>query len=101
MLPFSLRRSPIRRSLPVAMLSAMMAGLLASSPAAPAGAQSTKPKPKDAPVRKATAAPSLAREQTADQQVQHVLNRLAFGPRPGDVEAVRALGVDRWIAQQL
>src|SRR5690242_18251228 len=25
-----------------------------------------------------------AREQTADQQVRHVLNRLAFGPRPGD-----------------
>jgi uncharacterized protein (DUF1800 family) len=42
-----------------------------------------------------------AREQTADQQVRHVLNRLAFGARPGDVERVRALGVDRWIAMQL
>jgi len=42
-----------------------------------------------------------AREQTADQQVQHVLNRLAFGPRPGDVEKVRAMGVDAWIARQL
>ena len=41
------------------------------------------------------------REQTADQQVRHVLNRLAFGPRPGDVERVRALGVDRWIVTQL
>lgn len=41
------------------------------------------------------------REQTADQQVQHVLNRLAFGPRPGDVAAVRAMGVDAWIARQL
>ena len=29
----------------------------------------------------------------------HVLNRLAFGPRPGQVEAVEAMGVDRWIAQ--
>ncbi len=36
-----------------------------------------------------------------DQQILHVLNRLAFGPRPGDVEAVRRLGPDRWIAQQL
>ncbi|WP_291162839.1 DUF1800 domain-containing protein [Gemmatimonas sp. UBA7669] len=44
---------------------------------------------------------STAREQTADQQVQHVLNRLAFGPRPGDSEAVRRMGVDAWIAQQL
>ena len=41
------------------------------------------------------------REQTADQQVQHVLNRLAFGARPGDVERVRAMGVDTWISQQL
>lgn len=42
-----------------------------------------------------------AREQTADQQVHHVLNRLSFGARPGDVDAVRAIGVDRWVAQQL
>ncbi len=41
------------------------------------------------------------REQTADQQVQHALHRLAFGPRPGDVERVRAMGVDQWIDQQL
>src|SRR5437868_10197638 len=31
----------------------------------------------------------------------HVLNRLAFGPRPGDVEKVTAMGVDKWIDQQL
>ena len=54
-----------------------------------------------APAHKATAAEIAAREQTADQQVQHVLSRLAFGPRPGDVAAVRALGVDTWIARQL
>ena len=42
-----------------------------------------------------------ARDQTADQQVRHVLSRLAFGARPGDVERVRAIGVDRWIAMQL
>ena len=41
------------------------------------------------------------REQTADQQVQQVLNRLGFGPRPGDVAKVRAMGVDQWIGLQL
>jgi uncharacterized protein (DUF1800 family) len=41
------------------------------------------------------------REQTADEQVNHVLSRLTFGARPGEVEAVRAMGVDRWIDQQL
>ncbi len=44
---------------------------------------------------------SAPREQTADQQVHHVLNRLAFGARPGDVDAVRAMGVDAWIDRQL
>ena len=46
-------------------------------------------------------APTEPREQTADQQVQHVLNRLGFGARPGDVARVRAMGVDQWIALQL
>lgn len=41
------------------------------------------------------------REQAADQQILHALNRLAFGPRPGDAEKVRAMGIDRWIEQQL
>jgi len=31
----------------------------------------------------------------------HALNRLAFGPRPGDVQQVVAMGVDRWIDLQL
>ncbi|MBA3656640.1 MAG: DUF1800 domain-containing protein [Gemmatimonadaceae bacterium] len=44
---------------------------------------------------------SVTREQTADQQVLHVLNRAAFGPRPGDAQKLRAMGVDAWIEQQL
>ena len=47
------------------------------------------------------AAQHASREQTADQQIHHVLNRLAFGARPGDVEAIRAMGVDAWIDRQL
>ena len=31
----------------------------------------------------------------------HALNRLTFGPRPGDVEKVTAMGVDKWIELQL
>ncbi len=42
-----------------------------------------------------------AREQTADQQVAHVLSRLTFGARPGDVARVRAMGVDAFIERQL
>jgi uncharacterized protein (DUF1800 family) len=31
----------------------------------------------------------------------HALNRLTFGPRPGDVDRVIAISVDKWIDQQL
>jgi len=31
----------------------------------------------------------------------HVLNRLTFGPRPGDIEKVMDAGVDNWLEQQL
>ena len=31
----------------------------------------------------------------------HALNRLAFGPRPGDIQQVMAMGVDNWIDLQL
>ena len=31
----------------------------------------------------------------------HLLNRLTFGPRPGDVDRVKAIGIDKWIEQQL
>jgi uncharacterized protein (DUF1800 family) len=41
------------------------------------------------------------RELAADQQIIHALNRLTFGARPGDVQKVRAIGLDKWVDQQL
>jgi uncharacterized protein (DUF1800 family) len=32
---------------------------------------------------------------------RHALDRLSFGPRPGDIQQVHDMGVNRWIAQQL
>jgi uncharacterized protein (DUF1800 family) len=50
----------------------------------------------------ATNAASAADAASApDVQALHVLNRLAYGPRPGDVERVAQMGVQRWIDQQL
>jgi uncharacterized protein (DUF1800 family) len=40
-------------------------------------------------------------ELLPDQRIQQVLNRLGFGPRPGDAARIRATGVDKWIDQQL
>jgi uncharacterized protein (DUF1800 family) len=46
------------------------------------------------------AAPGSAQAASNDQIV-HVLNRLSFGPRPGDIERVQAMGVWRYIDEQL
>jgi uncharacterized protein (DUF1800 family) len=54
---------------------------------------------KDKKDKKAVAAPI----QTMDERERaiHALNRLTFGPRPGDVDRVLAVGVDKWVAGQL
>src|ERR1700736_5679661 len=36
-----------------------------------------------------------------DQTILHVLNRTGFGPRPGDVQRVGAMGLQRYIETQL
>jgi uncharacterized protein (DUF1800 family) len=36
-----------------------------------------------------------------EQRIVHVLNRLGFGARPGDVERVKAIGLENYITQQL
>ena len=38
---------------------------------------------------------------TKDQQILHTLDRLTYGPRPGDVDAVKKMGLKKWIDQQL
>jgi uncharacterized protein (DUF1800 family) len=35
------------------------------------------------------------------ERAAHVLNRLAYGPRPGDIERVMEIGVEAWIEEQL
>jgi uncharacterized protein (DUF1800 family) len=49
---------------------------------------------------KASASKSAAK-LSEDQRILHVLNRLGFGARPGDVERVKQMGVENYIAQQL
>src|SRR3984957_10310360 len=40
-------------------------------------------------------------ELTENQAIMHAMNRLAYGPRPGDVDYVRKIGLEKWIDQQL
>src|SRR5277367_4790068 len=36
-----------------------------------------------------------------DDRIEQALNRLTFGPRPGDAAQVKAMGLKAWIDQQL
>ncbi|MGA8223567.1 MAG: DUF1800 domain-containing protein [Candidatus Acidiferrales bacterium] len=40
-------------------------------------------------------------ELTEDEAILHALNRLGYGPRPGDVERIRKMGLEKWVEQQL
>ena len=44
---------------------------------------------------------SKPRGLTEEQRIVHVLNRLGFGARPGDVERVKSMGLENYINQQL
>jgi uncharacterized protein (DUF1800 family) len=44
---------------------------------------------------------SSAQQIRGDERVLQALNRFTFGPRPGDVAAVRAMGVKGWFERQL
>ena len=71
---------------------AVAAGGCAGGNPAPAGQAESMPK----------AAPVAAAFPEADTAAAlHLLNRLTFGPRPGDIGAVQRIGIQRWLDQQL
>lgn len=44
---------------------------------------------------------NFSRQISKDDRILQVLNRLTFGPRPGDAAQVKAVGLKKWIALQL
>lgn len=56
-----------------------------------------KAKPKNAADQSSMTSPSM----DDDKRIVHALNRFTFGIRPGDVERVRAMGLDKWFDEQL
>jgi len=71
--------------------------VLALSIAVPVLPQSTTQKQASSAATRGTRPATL----TDRERVIHALNRLTFGPRPGDVDAVMAKGMDAWIEDQL
>lgn len=47
------------------------------------------------------ATPTAPAPQDGRSRARRVLNRAAFGPRPGEVDRVAAMGVSRWLEEQL
>jgi uncharacterized protein (DUF1800 family) len=69
--------------------------VLLSAAALVAGDKTSKSKRPDA------SSPASAAPMEDDKRIVHVLNRFTFGVRPGDVERVRAMGLDKWFDEQL
>src|SRR6266850_1149414 len=97
--PFFSKNSLMPRSLfAIALSFALVSSLgvdVSATAAMPATAKDKKPKQD----------PSLKglpiSELSPDEAILHALNRLAYGPRPGDVERVRQMGLAKWIEDQL
>ena len=53
-----------------------------------------------AATRKPAAAANAGQIQ-GSERVLHALNRMTFGPRPGDVAAVEKMGLNKWFEMQL
>src|ERR1700691_5189067 len=72
-------------------LAPALCGILLALPAA-ANGKTRKP---------ADDAKLFQKKLSKDEQILHALDRLTFGPRPGDVERVKRIGLKKWIDQQL
>ncbi len=94
-------------------LRALLTALLTVALVFPAFPQA-QPQAKSKPQRKANPAPAqiapaapktldeiATAELTRDEAVMHLLNRLGYGPRPGDVERVTVMGIENYVNEQL
>src|SRR5688572_11525035 len=77
------------------LTAGLMAALLTPTQAQQPRAAKGSGRPAPAPVRSAVPA------SPDDKTIVHVLNRIGFGPGPGDVERVRQTGLAAYIDQQL
>src|ERR1700694_1382297 len=74
---------------------AWAAALVLAMPALPKSLK--PPNPDDAKQQ----AKLFQKKLSKDDQILHALDRLTFGPRPGDVERLKKIGLKKWIDVQL
>src|SRR5882724_11788066 len=90
----SILRSFLAMALSFALVSSLGVDVSATA-AKPVSAKDKKPK--QDPLLKGLPISELSPEEA----ILHALNRLAYGPRPGDEERVRQMGLAKWIEEQL
>jgi uncharacterized protein (DUF1800 family) len=93
----SARRGSKLRRCAHSLQACLTAGLLLLSWQPDAVAVFPPEKPRPDPVLKGLPVTELS----AEEAILHALNRLAYGPRPGDAERIRRMGLAKWIDEQL
>ncbi len=102
----ALRRTPSRELLLAAAVAAASFLIAASSIAAPtARAQAIRKAAVSAPkhfhLDKRVIGKLPITQLTEDEAILHALNRLGYGPTPGEVQHIKQIGLETWINQQL
>ncbi len=88
----------VRRFFQTNRVAAVAAGFLLLTPLIATGSKKIKK-------IKATANPpqyiAFSKPLPRDAQLHHALERLTFGPRPGDLEQIQQIGLEKWLDLQL
>jgi len=86
-----------------ALAGLICAGLISLTPYLAQGRDSgaTRDSQKDRPAQPASLKGLPPTDLTEGEAIVHALNRLGYGPRPGDVQRVKEMGLAKWIDRQL
>jgi len=95
--------SPRRDVLLASLITLLFAAVALLVPYVSAGGP--WPAANDTQGNRSATAPSLkglpATDLTEDEAIAHALNRLGYGPRPGDTQRIKEMGLAKWIDRQL
>ncbi len=89
---------PLKPILPPGALSISERLIPQPSAAAKAIAENARSNNRD---RRASASIASLSSLSEDQKILHLLNRAGFGPRPGDIERIKRIGIEQYLNQQL
>jgi uncharacterized protein (DUF1800 family) len=99
---FRRKRSTPRRGIIFAAVAGLLsAGLIFLLPHLAAGDDRGGNAQKERPAQAGSLKGLPSTDLTEDEAIVHALNRLGYGPRPGDVQRVKDMGLAKWIDRQL